>query len=635
MSDGAGASGPAPGAEFAGHRIEAVIGEGGMGVVYRARNLALDRVRALKVLSPGLSADARFRERFRRESRLAASIEHPNVIPVHQAGEEGGHLFLSMRLVEGSDLRQMVILDGPLDPGAAAEVIGAVAAGLDAAHAAGLVHRDVKPANVLVGSGGDGGLVYLTDFGISRTTGGGETVTGTGELVGTADFIAPEQIAGEDVDRRADIYALGAMLHFALTGQAPFPRENELATLFAHTNAPRPCPSAIRAEVSPRLDPVVAKAMAVDPDERFQSAGALSRALDAVIESLETDPLDAPERAAAPATTVDGEVIAPRSGRPRWPWLLAGGALVAAAVAVAIAIGGGDDGGSGGATDEGPTARPPIAVGRGPTGVAVGPERVWVAARGADSVDGVAQGSGDLDFSVAVPSPIAVAVGFDSVWTVSQRTDSLYRLDPLEGTEPLAIPLGDGADPSDVAAGGRWVWVAEAGAQEVARIDPRTNSLAGTVPLGTEPRSIATGDDAVWVTNIRAASVSRIDPDRPQRVGSSIPVDELPNDIAVGEGAVWVTSNLNGTVTQLDPEEGDVVGDPIAVGSLPRGIAAGNQYVWVALGGDDSVVRIDPASRSLTGAPIAVGDDPSDVALARHATWAVSEADSTLTRIDR
>ena len=256
MSDGAGASGPAPGAEFAGHRIEAVIGEGGMGVVYRARNLALDRVRALKVLSPGLSADARFRERFRRESRLAASIEHPNVIPVHQAGEEGGHLFLSMRLVEGSDLRQMVILDGPLDPGAAAEVIGAVAAGLDASHAAGLVHRDVKPANVLVGAGGDAGRVYLTDFGISRTTSGGGTVHRHRRARRHRRLHRPgaDRRRGRRPPRR-HLRARGAVLHFALTGQAPFPRENELATLFAHTNAPRPRPSAIRAEVSPRLDP--------------------------------------------------------------------------------------------------------------------------------------------------------------------------------------------------------------------------------------------------------------------------------------------------------------------------------------------------------------------------------------------
>ena len=270
MKESERAGAPAPGSEFAGHRIEAVIGEGGMGVVYRARNLALDRVRALKVLAPGLSADVRFRERFRRESRLAASIEHPNVIPVHQAGEEDGHLFLAMRLVEGTDLRQAIALDGPLAPGAAAEVIGAVAGALDAAHSAGLIHRDVKPANVLVGAGADAGRIYLTDFGISRSTrSGAETVTGTGEVVGTADFIAPEQIAGAEVDRRADVYALGAVLYYALTGEAPFPRENELATLFAHANAPRPRPSEVRPGLSTRFDAVVEKAMAVDPEERF------------------------------------------------------------------------------------------------------------------------------------------------------------------------------------------------------------------------------------------------------------------------------------------------------------------------------------------------------------------------------
>jgi serine/threonine-protein kinase len=630
MNDGAG--GPAPGAEFAGHLIEAVIGEGGMGVVYRARNVALDRERALKVLTPGLSADARFRERFRRESRLAASIEHPNVIPVHQAGEEAGQLYLAMRLVEGSDLRQMVILEGPLEPGAAAAVVSAVAAGLDAAHAAGLIHRDVKPANVLVGAEADAGRVYLTDFGISRTTTGGETVTGTGELVGTADFIAPEQIAGEQVDHRADVYALGAVLHYALTGQAPFPRENELATLFAHTNAPRPRPSAVRAGLSPLLDPIVERAMAVDPADRFQSAGALARELDAAVEGDETVPL-APSRP-APPPTADAPAVRPRRAR-RWPWVVA--AAIAVAAVVAGLVVGADAGDGDGALE--PNAAPapqteaPIEVGAGPVGVAEGPERVWVAAREGGEVDGIGQGSGELDFTVDVPNPVAVAVGFNSVWAVSRDADALYRLDPLDGTEPLQIPLGDGADPSDVATGGRWVWVAEAGAEEVARIDPRTNELAGRVPMGTEPRAIATGNGFVWVTNIRAASVSRIDPDGPERVGSAIAVDELPNDIAVGEGGVWVASNLNGTVTELD-SDGHVIGDPIAVGNQPRGIAADLKYVWVALGDDDAVVRIDPAARRLAGDPIAVGDDPSDVALGRRAAWVTSEGESTLTRIN-
>ena len=163
-------SGLEPGADFAGHRIDRELGRGGMGIVYRARNLALDRVRALKVLAPELSADARFRERFQRESRLAASIEHPNVIPVHDAGEDAGRLYIAMRLVEGRDLRREVEDGGPLDLPRLMAITLAIAAALDAAHDAGLVHRDVKPANVLVGERGDEGRVYLTDFGISRRT---------------------------------------------------------------------------------------------------------------------------------------------------------------------------------------------------------------------------------------------------------------------------------------------------------------------------------------------------------------------------------------------------------------------------------------------------------------------------------
>lgn len=616
------ARGPAVGDEFGGHRIEAVIGEGGMGVVYRARNLALDRVRALKVLAPSLSADDRFRERFRRESRLAASIEHPNVIPVHQAGEDDGHLYLSMRLVEGRDLRELVTIEGALDPPLAASVIHAVAAGLDAAHAAGLIHRDVKPANVLVGEGADDGRVYLTDFGISRTTGRGETVTGTGELIGTADFVAPEQIAGEEVDERSDVYALGAVLHYALTGEPPFPRDSELATLFAHSHAPRPRPSEVRPGVNPRIDAVVAKAMAVDPDERFPTAGALARALDAVLEDERTEPLGAPPRGRH------------RRRRSRAPWLIAAAAIAGvAAVGVALALSGGDPGDDPGSNAEGPAVDASIEVGRRPVAIDVGPERIWVAAREGDEVDAIDKRTREVELEVELPSPSSVAVGFDSVWATSKETDALYRLDPLEGVGPVKIPLGAAADPADVAVDGDWVWVANAGAENVVRIDPVANAPAGDVPLGTEPRAITTGEGSVWVTNIAAGSVTRIDPEGVDRVGSSIPVGELPGDVAVGEGAVWVTSNLNGTVYEIDPTSNETAGPPIEAGDLPRGIKAGLGFVWVALGDDGTVVRIDPESRSAVGAPIAVGPDPADLALGNETVWTANEGDATVSRI--
>ncbi len=318
-----------PGATFAGHRIEEVIGHGGMGVVYRARHLALELERALKVVAPTLSADQRFRERFKRESRLAAQVEHPNVITVHHAGEERGQLYLTMRLVDGVDLRSLVEESGPLDPARAVRVLTGIAAGLDAAHARGLVHRDVKPANVLIEREGDTEHVFLTDFGISRLAGSAESLTTTGEFFGSVDYVAPEQIEGEPLDPRTDVYALGGILNFVLTARPPFPRDNELAKLFAHANAQPPRPSEAVPGLPPAIDDVVAKAMAKRPEDRYGSAGELAAAAAAALGE------PAPDLAPAPATVPrpPGADEAPtrslrRAGRRRLP--IAIGALAAA-----------------------------------------------------------------------------------------------------------------------------------------------------------------------------------------------------------------------------------------------------------------------------------------------------------------
>jgi serine/threonine protein kinase len=196
-----------PGSVFAGHRIEAVAGRGGMGVVYRARQLSLDRIVALKVIAPALMADEAIRHRFLRESRVAASIDHPHVLPIYYAGEDAGVAYIAMRHVAGDDLRTLVRRNGPLEPARAARIVEQVAAALDAAHASGLVHRDVKPANVLLGQGEH---AYLTDFGLTKHVLSEGGATKPGHWVGTLDFIAPEQIRGERVDARADVYALAA-----------------------------------------------------------------------------------------------------------------------------------------------------------------------------------------------------------------------------------------------------------------------------------------------------------------------------------------------------------------------------------------------------------------------------------------
>jgi serine/threonine protein kinase len=266
------------GAVFAGHRIEGVAGRGGMGTVYRATHLALDHVVALKVISTELAADEGFRERFRSESRVAVSLRHPNVVPIHHAGEEDGLLFVTMDLIDGPDLRRLLIAGGPLEPERAASLVGQVASALDVAHSRGLVHRDIKPGNVLVEDRGDDGEhAYLTDFGLAkRFDASGAGLTGTGAFVGTLDYVAPEQIRGDRVDARTDVYALGCVLYEAIAGRSPFgDREENVAKIYAHLQDEPPW---LPGEGSDALDEVIARSMAKEPRERFPSAGDLARA---------------------------------------------------------------------------------------------------------------------------------------------------------------------------------------------------------------------------------------------------------------------------------------------------------------------------------------------------------------------
>jgi serine/threonine protein kinase len=269
-----------PGERFAGCRIEAVAGRGGMGVVYRATQLALSRRVALKVVAPEGVADRDFIDRFGREVRMAASIDHPNIVPVYGAGEEAGRLYLVMRYVDGTDLQALVRRAGRIEPARAAGIVAQVAAGLDAAHASGLVHRDVKPANVLLTVSGGDDHVYLTDFGLTVEVSSGTRLTTTGHWIGSVDYMSPEQLRAEPVDARTDVYALGGVLFAALTGQAPFSRGTVPQTIAAQLNDPPPRPTDV-APVDPAFDAVVARALAKDPADRYRSAGDLGRAAQA------------------------------------------------------------------------------------------------------------------------------------------------------------------------------------------------------------------------------------------------------------------------------------------------------------------------------------------------------------------
>ncbi len=240
-------TGLAPGSVVGGYRIESQLGAGGMAVVFRARDEGLDRAVALKVLTPAMAGDAEFRERFIRESRAAARVDHPHIIPVHGAGESDGVLYLAMRFVSGGDLRSVIQREGPLSGERAAFLLSPVASALDAAHAAGLVHRDVKPANILIDtSPGRPDHPYLSDFGLAKGAASTTGLTGTGQFLGTPDFAAPEQISGKPTGAQADQYALACVAFTVLTGALPFARDTSLAVLWAHMYDPPPVVHASR-----------------------------------------------------------------------------------------------------------------------------------------------------------------------------------------------------------------------------------------------------------------------------------------------------------------------------------------------------------------------------------------------------
>ncbi len=339
-----------PGAIVGGYRIEGVLGRGGMGVVYEATQLSLDRRIALKALRAELADDPSFVERFRREGRLQASFEHPHVIDVYEAFEADEGLFLAMRLERGVTLAQLLGA-GDLDGACAVRLLRQVAEALDAAHAAGLVHRDVKPSNVLVG---EGDHAYLGDFGLTKA-GDGTEVTGTGGMVGTLSYLAPEIIHGDPATPASDRYAFAAMLFECLSGEVVFPRASEAAVLYAHTSEPPPAISERRLQLPRALDSVLATALAKVPGERPESARALVDTVERVIGAERLQDLGPPEPAAAP---VPGS--APATPRPRPPprrrtasalvaGALAGAALGAGAMALA---------GSGGYDSDARTAEP-------------------------------------------------------------------------------------------------------------------------------------------------------------------------------------------------------------------------------------------------------------------------------------
>ena len=454
---------PNIGRELAGYRLEALLGRGGMGVVYRARDLALDRDVALKLLAPHLADDVSFRERFLRESRLAASLEHPNVVPIHDAGEIDGQLYIAMRLVDGTDLKQL-LREGPLEPARAIHILEQVAGALDAAHARGLVHRDVKPSNVLLDQAEH---AYLADFGLSRYLGEAGAALGAENSLGTIDYVAPEQIRGEGIDGRADVYALGCLLYECLAGKPPFRRASDAATLFAHLEDEPPS--------LPTLDRVLPRALAKEPSGRYQTCAEL---VGAAREAL--------------------GIAEPR--RSRWPVAFAAvGLAVIGATLLAFFLTRGD--GAASAAQGGRLVRidpssnrvtASFPVGDGPQGVSVGRGRVWVASYRDSTLWQLdpKSGEGPTRFA-AVGRPYAVAIGDGAAYVAAsgpgQFTGNVSKFDAVTGDraggkEMIACSLASGT---------YGVWVA--GCPNVQKLTPDANprfSATVVIPFA-EPASAA------------------------------------------------------------------------------------------------------------------------------------------------
>jgi DNA-binding beta-propeller fold protein YncE len=611
------------GSTLAGYRLDALIARGGMGVVYRATHLALDRPVALKVIARQFADDEGFRERFLRESRLAARFDHPAVVPVFDAREEEGELLVAMRLVGGGDLKKRIKAGGPLPPAEAVALLGQIAGALDAAHAAGIVHRDVKPHNILL----EGDRAYLTDFGLAKALGDSGVLSGT-SIVGTVEYMSPEQWRGERVGPAADVYSLGCVLYESLTGVVPYARRSP----------------DIEPAMPRGLDAVIERAVAKDPAERYATAGELiddarerqgaTPAATRVLSETADRPTQVRAGSYAPVGTansrhVDGGGWRDRLARRRRvgprakQWIGASIAAVAGAVALALLLLGGD----------GTAVSAPIEVGRPPLRLAVGPQAIWVTS----GPDGTLTGIDPKTAAVAgrrlhLERGIAgVATGAGSIWISSPRRGEVLRVDPVSGRVTARIDVG--GRPGAIVAGGGRIWVADDAGSGVTAI----NAVGGRIfkrdiPPHAAPLRLAVGAGAVWASSASTGAVRRIDLTT-AAAGAPIPAGRGPAGVTVGGGLVWVANSRVDRVTRVDPATHALFGMPIAVGERPGGIDAGTESVWVANSADNTISRIGIESGETEGNPISVGPSPGAVAVGNESVWIANNGDGTVVRI--
>jgi len=555
------------GTRLAQYRVERVVGRGATGVVYLAHEEQLERPVALKLLADELSGDARFRERFLRESLLAAGIEHPHMLPVYAAGDVGGDLFIAMRFVEEGDLAGVISRQGRLDPDQAVGIVAAVADALDAAHRRGLIHRDVKPGNILVDGAGN---AYLADFGLAADTSERSGETG---FAGTLTYAAPEQIRGDVIDGRADLYALGCVLFECLTGRPPFQATSPAAVLFAHLEQDPPALSALRPDLPKSLDAVFACALAKEPDDRFPTGAAMVAAVRAAL---------------------GGKA----RGRRRWA-LLTAAVVVAAAAGAALQLGGGD-------------APAPA-----------------FAAHSVGAVDiATRQPAGDVRLGqdssvVSLDGAIWAATGDGGLYRINPSTLATRRVDANAGTAGIVAASG-------------YIWELSSRGTRLRRIEPAYDtSRAFRLPGREGLVGVAAGDGAVWVLQngpVERARVLRIDPANGHVTARFRTRMGWPSYIAYDDGAVYIAQDASGSLIRLNANSGRVDWRQRLHGWV-AGLAAAGGAVWLSVGSDLGVWRFDEDSGRRLGL-VHTGLGAGPLAEAGSTIWVSNRLVGTVTGID-
>jgi YVTN family beta-propeller protein len=592
------------GTVLAGYRIEERIGRGGMSVVYRADHMRLKRKVALKLLAAELAEDTAFRERFLRESELAASLDHPNVVPIYDAGEVEGLLYIAMRYVEGYDLKALLQRDGALPPERAVAVSAQVASALDAAHERGLVHRDVKPSNVLLTGRAGREHCYLSDFGLSTSASDRSALADPRQIVGTIDYVAPEQIRGGVVGGSADVYSLACLVYECLTGRVPFRRASDVAVVFAHLEeAPPP------AGLTEELDAVLERGLAKDPEERWETAGALVAAVRAAVGEARTA-TDRRGWATRPLVPIGAGVAGVVAAAVTAAVLLSGGgpAIARADTLVRIDTAGGEAAGA-------------VALEGQPTAVTVCAGNVWVTSSGGRVAE-IEPRSLSVRRARVVGTPSDVADVGDLAAVVSGPPGTVTMIDAQFGRKSGSVALPNaGSSRGTAVAFGKEIWVASPGARGLERLDPPYTAVAAAVHLDGRPRFVADGEGSLWVAGDR--TLWRV---ASGRVRDQVELPFAPAALDAGSGGVWVVDAAADRLVRVDPATMKIT-SRIPVGGGPRAVAVGAGSVWVANGADGTVSRVDPR-RNAVAATIPVGSAPVDLEVGFGAVWVVRRTSS-------